>query len=70
MTKIKEIFNFIDDDGKKTSFGVDGNNNLYVGEKKVVTEKRVVLDKWVNISIVASGISAVIISVLEIYKFL
>ncbi len=56
------------DDGGKIELGIDEDNNLYVNEKKVLTETKLVIDKSVNYAIIAAGVCAVITLVIEVYK--
>ena len=50
-------------------FGVDENNRLHWDRKPVVTEERLTLAWWVNLSVVLGGLATVLLAVLETLKF-
>lgn len=52
------------------NLGVDDSGQLYWNGQPVITETRVRLTLWVNISIIVSGLSAAIIAILSIVNFL
>lgn len=62
-----EIFQTIKSDvGSELHLGIDEHNNLYINNKKVITESRVVLNNVLNYAIIIGGYSTFGILVVEI----
>lgn len=49
--------------------GIDGQNKLYWDGKPLVTEERIVLARWVNVSVVIGSASTLLIAVVEALRF-
>ncbi len=67
-----EIFQTITtDNGSELNFGIDEHNNLYVNNNKVITENRIVLNKFLNAAIIIGGYSTfgiLIVEIINMYK--
>jgi len=63
-SEIQTIFTQdIDGSDKIGTLGIDKDGNLYWNEKRVVTEQVVKLQWWVNLSIIAGGLSTAVIAI-------
>ncbi len=56
--------------GQLDRLGVDGQNRLYWDGKPLVTEERIVLARWVNVSVVVGSASTLLVAVVEVLRFL
>lgn len=63
MGKIEEIFNHSAENGAEGSLGIDSKNRLYWNNRLIVTEKKFKFDKLVNVSIVLSAISTLVMAI-------
>lgn len=61
--KIEEIFEHTSDSGVTGTLGIDEDGRLYWNGKAVVTEQRVELAWWVNLSVIIGGLSTLAIAV-------
>lgn len=61
--KVTTIFEQDTDSGKTGVLGIDDDARLYWNDKLIVTEKKVVLSWWVNLSIIVGGLSTLVIAV-------
>lgn len=50
--------------------GIDDQNNLYWDGKSIKTEEHLVLNRWVNVSVIVSAASTLTIACFEILNFL
>jgi hypothetical protein len=50
--------------------GLDEDNRLYWNGKPIVTEERITLAWWVNVSAVLTGASTFTLAVIELLRFL
>ncbi len=58
-----------DNKGREHSLGFDEDGWLCCDGKRVLTEQRVTLTSWVNRSIVAAGLSTVVLAVMAVLEF-
>lgn len=56
------------DNGGIIRLGIDENNKLYINESEVVTTQKIVLNGWVNLSIIAGGVGTMGMFLIEMYK--
>lgn len=69
-SEIQTIFEKdIDGSDKIGVLGIDKDGNLYWNEKRVVTEQVIKLQWWVNLSIIAGGLSTAIIAIVTIFLY-
>lgn len=63
--EITTIFNFPQDEegGKEGVLGIDREGRLYWNGQLVVTEQKVKLSWWVNISVIVGGLSTAAIAI-------
>jgi len=66
--EITSIFSHTTGEGATGDLGIDKDGNLYWNQKKVVTQQRLTLGRWVNISIVAGGLSTIVIALVSIWE--
>ena len=69
MTKIHTIFTQKLDNGKEGELGIDDEANLYWNKKAIVTEQKVKLRWWVNVSILLASVSTFAIALLTAFQF-
>ena len=69
MTKIHTIFTQSLDNGKEGELGIDDETNLYWNQKAIVTEQKVKLQWWVNVSILLASLSTAILALITILQF-
>lgn len=61
---IEEIFNYTTEDGGKEGvLGIDTEGQLYWNGHQVITEQKLTLNWWVNLSAVVTGFSTAAIAV-------
>lgn len=65
---IKEFMVHSDDNGSELKLGIDENGNLYVNNKRVITDTKIVLEGWVNGALFIGGLSTLGLFLLEFYK--
>lgn len=70
MTKVHEIFSQGLDNGKEGSLGIDDEANLYWNGKRIVTEQKVKLQWWVNVSVIVASFATAIMAAVSILEFL
>ena len=68
--KVKMIFSHTRDDGTEGELGIDEDSRLYWNNELIVTEKRIKLSFWVNASVIAGGISTIVIAVFTALLYL
>ena len=61
--KLSTIFTHQTDSGAVGELGIDGDGRLYWNGQLVVTEQRVKLSWWVNVSIIVGGASTAVIAI-------
>lgn len=61
--KITTIFEQDTDGGKTGSLGIDEDARLYWNGQLVVTEQKLQLSWWVNLSVIIGGLSTLVIAV-------
>ncbi|SFR57538.1 hypothetical protein SAMN04488073_2979 [Marinobacter gudaonensis] len=70
MTKVHEIFSQQLDNGKEGSLGIDDETNLYWNGKRIVTEQKIKLQWWVNVSVIVASFATAIMAAVAILEFL
>jgi len=50
--------------------GIDENSNLYWNKKRVITEQKVTLQRWVNVAIILASTSTVALAIFAALEFL
>jgi len=70
MSEIYTLFGASSDNGKGGDFGVDDDGKLYWNGKPIVTEKKIKLQWWVNLSAIIAAISSVVMAVTSIITLL
>lgn len=70
MPNIETIFDHTSASGSNGELGIDENGNLYWNNKPVTTEKKVKLEFWVNISIIATAIATICMMLVAIAEYL
>lgn len=68
--KVESIFSTVTAEGGQCDLGTDQDGNLYVNNKKVVTQQKLNLPIWVNVSIVAGGLATVVIALISVLQAL
>lgn len=63
MKDIKIIFT-----NGENELGVDENNILYWNKKIIQTENKVVLDFWVNLSVIVASISTFVMAIIAVLQ--
>lgn len=66
MSDIEEFMSAQARNGKDFAFGVDNDGNLYVNGKKVVTQKQISLNRFLNVSIGLGGLGAFVHGVISL----
>ena len=56
------------DNGSKIILSADDRNNLYVNNKKVVTQNIVKLEGWTNTAIIVGGFATLGLFLIELFK--
>jgi hypothetical protein len=56
--------------GNIEHLGVDENNKLYWDGQPIVTEEKIKLAKWVNISIIIGAISTALYAIVSVLAYL
>ena len=69
MAKVHTIFTQDLDNGKQGELGIDDETNLYWNNKLIVTEQKVKLQWWVNVSIIMASVSTVALAVFTALQF-
>ncbi|HKA39598.1 MAG TPA: hypothetical protein VKD25_07515 [Burkholderiales bacterium] len=65
MLKVRELYKVEFADGVKGALGIDERGRLYWNGEPVVTAQRVLLSWWMNLAIVAGGISMLAMALLN-----
>ena len=68
-TDIEEIWEYTSDDGTSGKLGIDGEGRLYWNGKPVMTEQKVSLQGWVNISIIVASFSTFLIAIMAVLDY-
>jgi len=56
--------------GQHYEFGVnEKTGELYYNKKKIVTEQKLTLNRWVNIAIVLGAVSTVVLAILDCFRY-
>jgi len=64
---VETIFTQSDDEGNEGELGIDyETSTLYWNGRKILTEQKLSLEWWVNLSIVFGGISTVVMAITAI----
>ena len=64
-----EIFETETRSGKHT-ISIDDNGNLYINDKRVITETVITLGRCEKIAVIIGGASTGILSLIELYKLI
>ncbi len=56
--------------GELEKLAVDKNNKLYWDGRPIVTEEKIKLQGWVNVSIIICSFSTLIYTIIEVLKFI
>ncbi|MDP2689380.1 MAG: hypothetical protein Q8P48_04610, partial [Deltaproteobacteria bacterium] len=67
---IETIFTHTTDNGVEGSLGIDEHGKLYWNDKAVVTEQKITLQWWVNLSVIVASVSTLILAVIACLQFL
>jgi hypothetical protein len=70
MPKVSELYKVEFTDGIKGALGIDERGRLYWNGESVVTDQRVFFPGWVNLAIVATSLSALVMAVLMVLTYL
>jgi 1,4-dihydroxy-2-naphthoate octaprenyltransferase len=68
-TEIETIFTHTTDNGATGELGIDGKGRLYWNRKAVITEQKVSLQWWVNISIIIASLSTLLIAIMAVLNY-
>jgi hypothetical protein len=49
--------------------GIDENNRLYWDKRPLVTEEKITLQRWLNVSVVLGAVSTFAVAVVEVLRF-
>lgn len=66
---IETIFTHETDDGAIGELGIDKDAKLYWNKQPIVTEQKVTLQGWVNISIIIASLSTLIIAIFIVLQY-
>jgi hypothetical protein len=69
MLKVRELYQVEFSDGIKGALGIDERGRLYWNGEPVVTAQRVLLPWWMNLAVVAGGLSMLAIAALNIVAY-
>lgn len=67
--KIETIFTHTTDNGATGELGIDRKGRLYWNRKAVITEQKVSLQCWVNISIIIASLSTLLIAIMTLFHY-
>ena len=70
MLKVRELYKVEFSDGVKGALGIDERGRLYWNGEPVVTAQRVLLPWWMNLAVVAGGLSMLAIALLNVVSYL
>ena len=65
MLKVRELYKVEFSDGVKGALGIDEHGRLYWNGDPVVTAQRVLLPWWMNLAVVAGGLSMLAMALLN-----
>jgi hypothetical protein len=65
MLKVRELYQVEFSDGVKGALGIDERGRLYWNGEPVVTAQRVLLPWWMNLAVVAGGLSMLAMALLN-----
>ncbi len=69
--RLEPIFDYSDDEkGIRGELSIDQDNKLYWNNKAIVTEQKIKLDLWVNVSIIFASVSTIIIAIVTLLQYL
>ena len=66
---IETIFTHKTNDGAIGELGIDKDAKLYWNKKPIVTEQKVTLQRWVNISIIIASFSTLVIAIFMVLQY-
>jgi hypothetical protein len=69
MTKIETIFTHTADNGAEGELGIDKSGGLYWNKKLIVTKSKLVLNWWVNFSVIIASISTFVMMVYAVLSY-
>jgi hypothetical protein len=70
MRKIRELYKVEFGDGVKGALGIDERGQLYWSGEPVITEQRVSLPWWIDLSCVIGSLSLLVIAAAVAWSFL
>jgi hypothetical protein len=70
MRKIRELYKVEFGDGVKGALGIDERGQLYWSGEPVITEQRVSLPWWIDLSCVIGSLSLLVIAAVVAWSFL
>jgi len=65
MLKVRELYQVEFSDGLRGALGIDERGRLYWNGEPVITAQRVLLPWWMNLAVVAGGLSMLAIALLN-----
>jgi hypothetical protein len=66
--KIETIFVHTRDDGIEGVLGVDDKNKLYWNRQPIITEQKLILQWWVSVSFIITGLSTCTLALIELIR--
>lgn len=69
MLKVRELYQVEFADGVKGALGIDERGRLYWNGEPVVTAQKVLLSWWMNLAVVAGGLSMLAIAFLNVLAY-
>jgi len=67
---MESIFPYSNDNGVEGSLGIDEHGKLYWNGKVIVTEQKITLQWWVNLSIIVASVSTLLLAGIACLQFL
>jgi len=67
--EIETIFTHTTDNGATSELGIDRKGRLYWNRRAVITEQKVSLQWWVNISIIIASLSTLLIAIMTVLHY-
>ena len=67
--EIETIFTHTADNGAIGELGIDGEGRLYWNRQAIITEQKVSLQWWVNISIIIASLSSLLIAIMAVLNY-
>ena len=69
MLKVSELYQVGFSDGVRGALGIDERGRLYWNGEPVVTAQKVLLSWWMNLAVVAGGLSMLAIAFLNVLAY-